>query len=84
MKEKIELLLTKIKEKRISQSHRFIPYIKKDLERMLVVVNNEGGNVDELKIIARGLSRIITDDYDFMDTTIGIEVGELCSEIHKM
>jgi hypothetical protein len=51
---------------------------------MLDIINNKGGDANELIIVARGLSRIITDDYDFMDSDIYMEVSEIFHEIQKM
>jgi hypothetical protein len=51
---------------------------------MLNILDDTPINMDILKKEAGGIGRVITDDYQFMETKIGIDISEVCNEIYRL
>ncbi len=61
--------------------HRFLPYIVKSLEVMLDSFSDGDPDPEILIREARGLGRLVTDDYSFSESTLGQKLLGLVSDI---
>ena len=84
VKEKILYAIEKCEEEFNGQNrYPLIQIIIRRLKDMLIVINEGKLNSNERANSIRGLGKIVTDSYDFMQSDIGKAVADAMNEFRK-
>lgn len=85
MNERIAQLRSDLKKlTRPGDYQPIIPHVIKTLDAMLACNKNDKTDQETLRNLTRGLGRLVTDDFEFSESSVGNDLLRLISEVLSM